>query len=76
MSQGLEALVGSLFLCDRAPHAAKPPKPALKLSVKLDVVHTFQDCRTDDIHDENERYSTYGDNCCFRTTTKHHVLQM
>jgi len=29
VSQGREAFVGSLFLCERARHATKPPNPAL-----------------------------------------------
>jgi len=29
MSQGREAFVGSLFLCERALQATKPPNPAL-----------------------------------------------
>lgn len=29
MSQGLEALLGSLFLCDSALHATNPPSPAM-----------------------------------------------
>lgn len=28
LSQGREAFVGSLFLCESALHATKPPKPA------------------------------------------------
>lgn len=28
LSQGREALVGSLFRCDSALHATNPPKPA------------------------------------------------
>jgi hypothetical protein len=31
ISQGREALVGSPFLCERAPHATKPPRPEVAI---------------------------------------------
>jgi len=36
MSQGREAFVGSLFLCERALQATKPPNPALHMVKTLE----------------------------------------
>jgi hypothetical protein len=41
ISQGREALVGSLFLCESALHATKPPKPTPKI-VEL-ILYLCQD---------------------------------
>ena len=38
ISQGREALVGSQFLFERAPHATKPPKPEVAIHNVVNII--------------------------------------
>lgn len=77
ISQGREALLGSLFLCESALQATKPPKP-----VPIIIIST----KTTSSHSQVETYwhewrirtelNTNRYDCCIRATTKHHLLSV
>lgn len=65
MSQGREALVGSLFLCESALQATKPPKPTSQQQLRVEGKKKTQSCvKKSQMNLTGKERNTYGYNCC------------
>lgn len=77
ISQGREALVGSLFLCESALHATKPPNPAPRVkstNKQISLPRHFNKGWGECNKGKGLRY-TNGYNSSIWATAKHHILQ-